>query len=159
MEQRTLVRWLKTLVILAGACGLALCAGVFPMEGKWLAECYPEFAYCYLPWLFFLWVLAAPCFMALILAWRVFTNIEKDCSFSLENAEYLRKVSYLAALDAVLLIAGNVLYLILGMNHPGILLAAVLIAFAGIAVSVAAAVLSHLVRKASDLQEQSDLTI
>lgn len=159
MEQRTLIRWLKGMVILAAVCALALCAGVVPMVGKSLARSYPEFAYCYFPWLFYLWVLVVPCFLALVLAWKIFTNIERDRSFVPENAEHLRKISYLAALDTVLVIGGNVLYLILGMNHPGILLAAVLAAFMGIAISVAAAVLSHLVRKASDLQEQSDLTI
>lgn len=159
MEQRTLVRWLKTLVILAAICGAALCLGVLPQMGKWMVKLYPEFSHAYLPWLFFLWILSVPCFLALILAWKVFTNIERDRSFSIENAEHLRKVSYLAALDAILLILGNFIYLLLGMNHPSILLASVLAAFAGIAVSVASAVLSHLVRKASDLQEQSDLTI
>lgn len=159
MEQGTLVRWLKTLVILTAVCGLALCAGVLPLMGKRMVGLYPEFSHAYLPWLFFLWILAVPCFWALYLAWRVFTNIEKDRSFSMENAEHLRKVSYLAAFDAILLMVGNVLYLLLGINHPSVLLGSLFLAFAGIAVSVAAAVLSHLVRKASELQEQSDLTI
>jgi hypothetical protein len=45
------------------------------------------------------------------------------------------------------------------MSHPGVTLLSLLIVFAGIAIAVAAAALSHLVHKAAALQEQSDLTI
>ena len=64
-----------------------------------------------------------------------------------------------AGADAGILFIGNVLFLLLGMNHPGILLGALLVVFIGVGISVAAAVLSLLVRKAAVLQEQSDLTI
>lgn len=159
MEQRTLVRWLKLLVIFVAICGIALCVGVLPMAGKELAALYPEFAYCYLPWLVFLWILAVPCFIALLLAWKIFGNIEKDCSFCMENADALRKISYLAAADSGLLFAGNVLFLLLNMNHPAVLLGACMIVIVGVGISVAAAVLSHLVRKAVKLQEENELTI
>lgn len=39
------------------------------------------------------------------------------------------------------------------------LLASLIVTFLGVAVTVAAAVLSHLVQKAAKLQEDSDLTI
>ena len=45
------------------------------------------------------------------------------------------------------------------MSHSGVALFSLLIVFAGVAVAVAAAALSHLVQKAAVLQEQSDLTI
>ena len=45
------------------------------------------------------------------------------------------------------------------MNHPGILFISMVVVFAGIAIAVAAACLSHLIRKAAALQDQSDLTI
>ena len=43
MEQRTLVRWLKILVIFASVCGIAICVGILPMVGKRMIEVYPEF--------------------------------------------------------------------------------------------------------------------
>ena len=64
MEQRTLVKWLKILVLFAAVCGLGLAGGVLPLAGQWLVESYPEFSYCFWPWLIFLWVLSAPCFKA-----------------------------------------------------------------------------------------------
>lgn len=159
MEQHILVKWLKLLVIFMVICGVALCAGVLPLEGKELAVKYPEFACCYYPWLVFLWIMAFPCFAALRLAWKIFVNIEKDHSFCMENADYLKNISFLAGADAGILFFGNVLFLLLNMNHPGILLGALLVVVMGVGISVAAAVLSHLVRKAAVLQEQSDLTI
>ncbi len=159
MEQHILVRWLKLLVIFMVICGVAICVGALPLAGKELAVKYPEFAYCYYPWLVFLWIMALPCFAALRLAWKIFVNIEKDHSFCMENADYLKKISFLAGADTGILFIGNVLFLLLGMNHPGILLGALLVVIIGVGISVAAAVLSHLVRKAAVLQEQSDLTI
>ena len=159
MEQHILVRWLKILVIFMVICGVAICVGALPLAGKELAVKYPEFAYCYYPWLVFLWIMALPCFAALRLAWKIFVNIEKDHSFCMENADYLKNISFLAGADAGILFFGNILFLLLGMNHPGILLGALLVVIIGVGISVAAAVLSHLVRKAAVLQEQSDLTI
>lgn len=120
MEQRTLVRWLKILVIFASVCGIAICVGILPMVGKRMIEVYPEFSYCYHPWLIFLWILAVPCFIALVLAWKIFKNIEEDHSFCMENADALRKISFLAAADSAVLFVGNVLFLLLNMNHPSI---------------------------------------
>ena len=45
------------------------------------------------------------------------------------------------------------------MSHPGVALFSLIVVFAGVAVAVAAAALSYLVKKAAVLQEQSDLTI
>ena len=45
------------------------------------------------------------------------------------------------------------------MNHPGIILYSLIVVFAGVAISVAAATLSHLVLKAAKLQEENDLTV
>ena len=102
---------------------------------------------------------SVPCYMALWMAWKIFTDIEKDKAFTMENAKRMGNVSFLAAADAVLLVVGNVVYLILHMNHPGVLLASFLIALVGTAIAIAAAMLSHLIRKAARLQDESDWTI
>lgn len=159
MEQRTLVQWLKILVVFAAVCGVGICAGALPPMGRSFVDKYPELAHCYWPWLVFLWVMAVPCFLALILAWKIFVNIEHDNSFCMENAAYLKQFSFLAAFDSVVLILGNIIYLLMGMNHPSIFLTCTLVMFVGIGISVASACLSHLVHKAALLQEENDLTI
>lgn len=159
MKQKALARWLKWVLLGMGLCGLALCLWVLPSFGRSLAARYPEFAYCYHPWLFFLWIAAVPCYIDLVLAWRVVRNIESDRSFSRENARLLQYIAVIAAADGAFFFVMNIVYLLLSMSHPGVTLLSFVVTFLIAAVSVAAAALSHLVRKAAELQEQSDLTI
>ena len=159
MKQKSLANWLKVILIGTGLCGLVFYLYILPDWGQSIADQYPEFGYAYWPWLIFLWVTAVPCYIALVLGWGIASNIGKDRSFSVENANFLKWISWLAAGDSAFFFIGNIVLWFLNMNHPGIVFLAMGITFAGIAVTVAAAALSHLVRKAADLQEQSDLTI
>ena len=159
MEQKKLARWLKLIVIGIGVCGLFIYGYLIPGYGSVIVDANPEFGYCYIPWLVFLSLTAIPCYIALYFAYRIFTNIENDQSFSKDNAKYLKWISWLAAGDAAYFFIGNVVLLFLNMNHPGILLYSLIVVFAGVAISVAAAALSHLVLKAALLQEESDLTV
>ena len=110
-------------------------------------------------WLIFLWVSGIPCYMVLVFGWRIASNIGEDRSFSNENAKYLKWISWLAAGDGIFFFIGNVVLLFTNMSHPGVALFSLIVVFAGVAVAVAAAALSYLVKKAAVLQEQSDLTI
>ena len=159
MNQKKLSAWLKGILVGIGICGLIVYSAVLPLCGDSLRAGYPEFASCYWPWLIFLWGTALPCFAVLVMGWQIAENIGKDRSFSVENARLLQHIARLAAGDTLFFFAGNVVLLFLSMNHPAILLLSMLVCFAGVAVTVAAVCLSHLVRKAADLQEQSDLTI
>lgn len=159
MEQRKMVKWLKFLVIFVAICGLILCAVVIPVVGKELSGMSPELGRYFKPWVTFVWVLAIPCFAALIHAWMIFSNIEKNKAFSMENAKHMEKISYLAGADTIALISGNIVLLILNINHPSVFLVFLMIGIIGIGISVAAAVLSHLIQKAANLQDENDLTI
>ncbi len=159
MEQRKMVKWLKFLVIFVAICGLILCAVVIPVVGRELSGMSPELGRYFKPWVTFVWVLAIPCFAALIHAWMIFSNIEKDKAFSMENAKHMEKISYLAGADTIALISGNIVLLILNINHPSVFLVFLMIGIIGIGISVAAAVLSHLIQKAANLQDENDLTI
>ena len=72
MEQRTLSRWLKGIVVGIGLCGLAVYLFVIPECGRTIVERYPEFAHWYRPWLGFLWATGIPCYAALALGWQGF---------------------------------------------------------------------------------------
>lgn len=159
MEQKSFASLLKIVIVGAFIFGLFICAYVLPACGDIFKNAYPEFSYAYWPWLIFLWIAAIPCFIALIIGWWISTNIGKDKSFSMENAKYLKIVAWLAAGDSGYFFVGNVVLLFLNMNHPGILFGSMAIVFIGIAITVFAACLSHMVHKAALLQEQSDLTI
>lgn len=159
MEQKKLSKWLKCMIIGIGICGLIIYAVVIPYLGVDLRMQYPEFSYCFWTWLIFIWVTGIPCYVVLVFAWKIAANIGQDQSFSNTNAKLLKWISNLSAGDAGFFFVGNVMFLLLNMNHPSIVIMSFFIVFVGIVISVASAVLSHLVKKAAILQEQSDWTI
>ena len=159
MGQKTLSKWLKAVIIGVGLCGLAVFFFIIPYFGQSLVEQNPEFSGWFWPWLIFIWVCGVPCYAVLVLIWKIATKISKNKSFSMENAAYLKWISWIAAIDTALFFAGNVVMMLLNMSHPGVLIGMFILSIFGIAITVAAALLSHLVRKAAALQEESDLTI
>lgn len=159
MSQSALAKWLKAIIIEVGICGFVIYAFMIPECGRYFTALYPEFSHCYYPWLVFIWITGIPCYTVLVLAWKVAVNIQKDNSFSVANARLLKWVAVMALGDVTFFFIGNVVFWLLDMNHPGIVLASLLIVFIGVAVAVAAVALSHLVTKAAVLQEQTDLTI
>ena len=160
MHQKTLAKWLKAAIIAIAVFGLFLYCILIPSFGQYLAfSQYPEFSYMYVPWLVFLSISGLPCYAVLVFGWLIAVNIGKDRSFSEENARYLKLIAILAGADSIYIFAGDVVLFFLGMNHPGTALMLLSLELIGIPVTIAAAALSHLVKKAAALQEQSDLTI
>ena len=159
MEQKGLSAWLKLILVGVGICGLVVYFVVFPSYGESLVSDYPEFSNRFWPWLIFLWISGIPCYVVLLFGWKIATNIGRDQSFSNANAKYLKWIAWFAAGDGIFFFVGNIVLLFTNMSHPGIALFSLLVVFAGVAVAVASAVLSHLVQKATVLQEQSNLTI
>ena len=159
MEQKSLSTWLKLILIGVGLCGLIIYFIIFPSYGQSLVYDYPEFGNRFWPWLIFLWVSGIPCYAVLVCGWKIAANIGRDQSFTAENAKFLKWISWFAAGDGILFFLGNIILLLKNMSHPGVALFSLIVVFAGAAVAVTAAALSHLVQKAAALQEQSDLTI
>ncbi len=159
MEQKKLSEWLKLIILGVGLCGLVVYGLIIPAYGRSLVAQYPEFSNRFVPWLIFLLATGIPCYAALVLGWKIAGSIGQDRSFSRENAKRLSVISRLAAGDAGFVFAGNVVLFLANMSHPGVFLGMLVIVFTGVAVAIAAACLSHLVQKATALQEQSDLTI
>ena len=159
MRQKELEKWLKIVIIAVALCGLIVCGVAIPWIGHVLIECDTQISYMYIPWLIFFIISAVPCYVIMYLGWKVAVNRGNDRSFSLENAKYIKLASKIILLDAIYFFVINICFGKVYINHPGVILALVFIVFAGVIASVVAAVLSHLVIKAADLQEQSDLTI
>jgi hypothetical protein len=159
MDQSRLSKWLKTVIIGTGICGIVIYFFVFPYLGHDIIGSNPEFSSWYWPWLIFLWVTAIPCYVALVCGWKVADEISKDNSFCVKNARRLRLISIMAAADSAFVFIGNIVFLLLNMNHPGVILIALFIVFAGIVITVVSAALSHLVLKAAKLREENEFTI
>lgn len=159
MNQKSLAKWLKIVLIGVGVCGLIVYGLVLPEVGRALIDGREELQGYFWPWLVFLWASGVPCYAVLVLGWKIAGNIGADRSFSLANAKLLKGIAALAAGDAAFFFLGNLIFLFLDINHPGVVLFSLIVEFGGVAFAVAAAALSHLVQKAAELQDQSDLTI
>ncbi len=159
MTQKSLSKWLKGIIVSLALCGLIVYAGLLPLVFGDLQAEYPEFASAFRIWMPFLVLTAVPCYLVLLAGWKIAANIGKDRSFSSENAVLLQRISAYLAADAAYFFVGNVILFLLNWNHPATLLLSCLVDFACVIAAIVAACLSHLVRKAADLQEQSDLTI
>ena len=157
MDQKKLAIWLKAIVVGCALCGLLLFGFILPRYLAYAAEEVPDLPHT--AWNVFMWVLAVPCYAVLIFIWQMANEIGKDNSFSLENANHLRMIALLAGLDAGMLLVGNVIFMAMKHSIPTLALVSAFMCFVGLAISVGAACLSHLVRKAALLQEDSDLTI
>lgn len=156
MKQSTLAKWICGTMTGVGMCGLVIYLYVIPEFGRDMCNQMPEFSYCYFPWLFFIWFTAIPCYIALYYGWKIGIEIGKNNSFSTENAQHLKKITLAAIIDSAAFFVGNIIFLILGMNHPGIVILSLLVCFGGVAISIIAAVLSHLVEKAAEMRAENE---
>lgn len=159
MNQKGLANSLKAVIIGIGICGLIIYFYFVPIWAKAVLSNAPAYKYCYIPWMFFLWITAIPCYLVLICAWRIAAEIGKDNLFSSINAKLLKYIAGLAAFDSVFLFAGSSIFYVLDMSDGILMLFTIVVVFAGVTVTVAAAALSHLVYKAAVLKEETDLTI
>lgn len=158
MKQKELSVCLRVIVPLAAVGVIVLAAVFIPQLGRTLARQNAEQAY-YVPCLVWVWVSVLPVLAALAVAWRIFADIGRDMSFSLKNAARLRLICYLAIADTVLYIALAGTLAALNVLHTGIFVVLLCVIFMGFFLSVAAAALSHLTRKAAALKDENDLTI
>ena len=165
MQQKTLVSWLKAIVILFAVLLAVLLFAVVPTIGWQAAARTARAAFLFWPCLIFIWVLGAPVYLMLIEAWRVCCRIDSGQPFCSENARSFIAIGQYSLLDCGLLFFGNIALAAvsavkdLDVYRAGFPIFSLLLIFIGLAVSVAAATLSHLIYKASDINEENQLTI
>lgn len=158
MSSKALSRLLFVAFLGVGVVGLLGYYGIIKL-GLATVEEAPEFAYAFWPWVIFSGLFALPCFVAVYLALRISLDLGRGNAFTKVNARRLKIVSRMAIFDALYFFAGNILLLFLNMNHPGILIASLLVVFIGIVISLLAEALSRLTAGAEGLKEENDLTI
>ncbi len=159
MSQRGLANSLKAVIIGVAVCGLVIYFYFLPVWGRAIIQAAPAYENCYIPWMVFLWITGVPCYLVLLCGWKIASEIGADRSFTDLNARLLKYIAALSAFDSVLLFVGSGVFYVLGMSHGGLMLFCIVVVFAGVTVTVAAAALSHLVYRAAELEEESELTI
>lgn len=102
-------------------------------------------------------VSAVPVVIALVLFWMICTEIGRDNSFCYKNARLLTGIGLCALVDTGYCAVGTVTLEILVGSPVWVLGLGVCVV--GLAIALAAFLLSHLVLKAADMKAESDLTI
>lgn len=159
MEIRKLSKFLKFILTGLFVLGLIFYIFILPLIGKTIVEVNPELSNWYLPWLIFLSLTSIPILLGLFYSAKISKNISYDLAFTEENSKYLKYISRLALIDSVFFFLGNIVMLLLNMNHSSVLILSILISFFGLSLYVIFSILSCFVSKSADLQSENDLTI
>lgn len=159
MSHNSLSKILKAVTVITALIGLAVCFVVIPFAGKFGYFVDETGRNIFLPWAVFLWIAAVPCFLALILCWKICSEISRDNSFSDGNAVRLKYIAILALADSIYVFIGNLVLLFLHMNYLAEAVLLLVVVFVGIAISLIALTLSRLVSKAADMKKENELTI
>ena len=159
MSSKTLAIFMKIVVVLSALFGLLVCIILIPSIGNEVIGAYPEFSSWYWPWIAFAWIFSVPCFVILVDIWIVSDSVKDDTVFTLKTAKTIRSAVILLITDAAILFTGNVVLLMVNMNHPSVMLISFVVAIAEIIAALFAEILTRYITKASLLQEESDGTI
>ncbi|MBE6549752.1 MAG: DUF2975 domain-containing protein [Ruminococcaceae bacterium] len=156
MTQAALAKRLKSIIFGVGIFGLIFYQVVIPYL---CIELFENTFDKLLLSILFLCSSGIPCYVVLFIAYRIADNIGKDLSFTNENAKLLKWISTLAMIDSTYLLIGNIVLIIIDAMNVMSFIILFMFVFLGVAISIVAAALSHLVAKAALLQSQNDLTI
>lgn len=160
MNQKEMSRYLKFITIGSGVLFLAFVGWFLPsIIGNLILKEAGSSAYWFACG--FVWITAVPCLLCLRKFWGICVRIGRDESFTRENASALKGMSHYMLVDCVLYTVLLAAACVEGWYDYsiGLLFGIVLILFICIICMIVCAALSHLVYKASQLQDDQDLTI
>ena len=157
MKRVALVRTLKGVVIFLAVLAAIFYGFVFPQLIRDMGEV--EFTWLVGPATVAVSLSAIPIAIALVLFWQICTEIGRDNSFCHQNAWRLSGIGFCALADTAYCVVGTVTIFAITGGHPGVFLVAATAIFIGLAIALAAFLLSHLVLKAAELKDEHDLTI
>ena len=160
MKRVGLVRTLKGTILFLAAMVAFFYIVVFPQRILELEE--PGRLNAGVPWLvtpglIAFSISAIPIAIALVLFWNICTEVGRDNSFCHKNASRLTGIGFCALIDTGYCAVGTVAVEIL-VGSP-IWVMGLMVCTVGLAIALAAFLLSHLVLKAADLKADNDLTI
>ena len=157
MKRVGLVRTLKGVVAFLAVMVAVYYAAIFPSRIREIGLEEPELAWLVTPGIIAISLSAVPIALALVLFWKICTEIGRDNSFCHQNARWLSGIGVCALIDTGYCAVGTVTLEIIAGSPIWLLGTAVCVA--GLAIALAAFLLSHLVLKAADLKSENDLTI
>ena len=160
MKRMALVRTLKGVVVFLTMLAALFYGFVFPELIRGIGAMWEEaFAWLVTPGIVAVSLSAVPIAIALVLFWQICTDIGRDNSFCHRNAWRLSGIGFCALADTAYCAVGTVTVFAITGGHPGVFLVATAAILIGLAIALAAFLLSHLVLKAAELKDEHDLTI
>ncbi|MBK5348569.1 MULTISPECIES: DUF2975 domain-containing protein [Bacillus] len=159
MKQNELSLWLKLIIILCGCFGLLFCIYIGPETGRAVLLVSENLKGLYKPFVLFIWITGIPFFSALFLGWKICSDIASHKAFTVKNANRLKRISILSMTEGVLYIGALLYIFAAGSYHTSILVILLLIVFFSVVISIFTSLLSHLIRGASEIKDDNDLTI
>ncbi len=157
MKRVGLVRTLKGVVAFLAVMAAVYYAAIFPSRIQEIGLEEPELAWLVTPGIIAISLSAVPIAIALVLFWKICTEIGRDNSFCHQNARWLSGIGVCALIDTGYCAIGTVTLEIIAGSPIWLLGTAV--CMVGLAIALAAFLLSHLVLKAADMKDENDLTI
>jgi len=156
MKRLGLVRTLKGAILFLAAMAALCYAVIFPQRIQEAGAAYNA-AWMITPGIVCISISAVPIAIALVLFWQICTEIGRDNSFCRRNARWLSGIGFCALLDTGYCAVGTVTIELL-VGSP-IWILGMGVCMVGLAIALAAFLLSHLVLKAAELKDENDLTI
>lgn len=159
MDQKRIANGLKVFCVFVAVVGALFFFLYIPLRIGELAILFPEAAHLKWPGILGVWIIAVLCYIALWNFWKICTRIGEDNSFCNENAEAMKQMALMAFLIVCLIIAAVVFLGILGHLGMAYFMIGFFVACVAAGVSVVCYALSLLIRKATEIKEENDLTI
>lgn len=161
MKQKELAVYLKLIIIIVTILFLFFIVWFLPTSIMEIIVPNSEKENIVLIIIGYLWVGSIPCLLALFQFFKICGRIGNDNSFCIENAIGLKNMSIMMFVVTVYGMIGLAFIFISGFYHIyKFSSAAIMVAIViSITLAIVCAALSHLVQKASVLQEEHDLTV
>lgn len=159
MKPTTATLLLRTVLIVSAVIILLVVFYGVPMFMSHVTDVRPALS----PWVFPMeacaGVIAAPILAVIVILWRMFDTLTRDCAFTMENVRRYRLMAWLALADLMMLVALAV-FLILSDAFPGFIACCLLgAAYIDTVGTIVFFVLGGLVQNAAELKQDQDLTI
>lgn len=157
MKRLGLVRTLKGTILFLAAMAAVCYIEIFPESIRQMGAENVNVAGLVTPGIVAVSLSAIPIAIALVLFWQICTEIGRDNSFCHKNAGRLTGIGFCALVDTGYCAVGTVTIEIL-VGSP-VWVTGLMVCALGMAIALAAFLLSHLVLKAADMKAENDLTI
>lgn len=163
MTAKSLSFWVRFSIVIIALCGLTVCALWYPYSfslikigllGSELSELTSIQSWGLLS---FYWAVSIPCFVILIIAWKISVYIKTEQLFTIKVANMIKLCALILLIDLGIFLIGNIIFLLLKINDFAIIYFFLIIG--GLVLSILLSVLSYYIAKAAELKEISDGTV